>query len=75
MKKILIIVVVLLLFSAASDVSGKSTKFTKDRRAQVQQRRERILSNGNINNIYPKRFRVEWFIVNNKAQMGIIFNN
>ena len=47
----------------------------QDKRKMVQQRREKILRNGNIDNFYPKKFKVEWFLVNNRAHMGIIFNN
>lgn len=65
----------LLFFMGTSTVFGRTTRFTKDRRAQVQQRRDRILQKGNIDSVYPKKFRIEWFIVNNRAQMGIIFNN
>lgn len=43
------------------------------KRAEVAERRARIMRNGNINNRYPKKFQVEWFIVNNKAYMGLRF--
>ncbi len=32
------------------------------------------MNNGNIQNVYPKRFNIDWFVVNNKAYMGIFFN-
>lgn len=43
----------------------------KNKRDAVQARRDRILKNGNINNFYPKRFRVDWIIINNKAYMAL----
>ena len=70
--KSLILFIILSLF--ASTAVGGSTVFTKDRRAQVQQRRSRIMNNGNIQNVYPKRFNIDWFVVNNRAYMGIFFN-
>lgn len=72
MKKIIILIA--LLFLLASSADGKTTRFTKDRREQVQQRRDRIMQNGNIQNVYPKKFNIDWFVVNNRAYMGIFFN-
>lgn len=43
----------------------------KKQREAVQARRNRILQNGNVNNFYPKSFKIDWFIVNNKAYMAI----
>ena len=40
-----------------------------NKKAQIQQRRQRILHNGNINNFYPKAFKVEWIIINNRAYL------
>ncbi len=71
MKKIIILFI--MLFLLISSAEGRSTVFTKQRREQVQQRREKILKSGNIENAYPKKFNVDWFIVNNKAYMGIFF--
>lgn len=47
----------------------KQLKDTK--RAAVQQRRQRILQNGNINNFYPPAFKVRWIIINNRAYLMI----
>jgi len=41
----------------------------KDKQAQIQQRREAILYNGNINNFYPRALKVEWIIINNRAYL------
>ena len=40
-----------------------------NKKAQVQQRRQRILQNGNINNFYPPAYKVRWIIINNKAYL------
>lgn len=45
----------------------KQTRTNKT--AQVQERRQRILQNGNINNFYPRAFKVEWIIINNRAYL------
>lgn len=45
----------------------KQTK--ENKQAQIQERRQRILHNGNINNFYPRAFRVEWIIINNRAYL------
>ena len=45
----------------------KQTK--SDKQAQIQERRQRILQNGNINNFYPRAFKVEWIIINNRAYL------
>lgn len=45
----------------------KQTK--TDKQAKVQERRQRILQNGNINNFYPRAFKVEWMIINNRAYL------
>ena len=41
----------------------------KNHRAQVQERRAQIQYNGNINNFYPRAFKVEWIIINNRAYL------
>ena len=45
----------------------KQTKANKQ--AKIQARRQRILNNGNINNFYPRAFKVEWIIINNRAYL------
>ena len=40
-----------------------------DRQTQIQRRREQIQYNGNINNFYPRAFKVEWIILNNRAYL------
>lgn len=70
MKRLIFLIV---LVMCTSNAFGRSTRFTKERREQVQQRREQILNNGNIEKVYPKRFKIDWFIVNNRAYMGIFF--
>lgn len=70
MKAVLFILI--LLF--ATDVAA-ANKPKNSRRAEVQKRRERILHNGNIDNFYPKRFSIDWIVVNNRSYMGIIYNN
>ena len=72
MKKAFLAILIILIFTNVA--FGRSTRFTKERKAQVQQRRDRIMQNGNIDNIYPRQFNVEWFVANNKAYMGIFFN-
>ena len=76
-----IIFFLLIFFSVsacASDSRGRvSQRYSskaqaqKNKRDVIQARRDRILKNGNINNFYPKRFRVDWIIINNKAYMAL----
>tara|TARA_R100001509_G_scaffold142403_1_gene97781 strand:+ start:367 stop:588 length:222 start_codon:yes stop_codon:yes gene_type:complete len=65
-KYILFLIMVLFACNAAD---GNPYK-----REAVAQRRQRIMRNGNIDNFYAKSFNIEWFVVNNKAYMGIVFN-
>jgi len=48
----------------AVDKQAKANKQT-----QIQERRQRMLQNGNINNFYPRAFKVEWIIINNRAYL------
>ena len=48
----------------AVDKQAKASK-----QAEIQERRQSILHNGNINNFYPRAFRVEWIIINNRAYL------
>ena len=48
----------------AVDKQAKEKKQVK-----IQERRQRILHNGNINNFYPRAFKVEWIIINNRAYL------
>ena len=59
---------IILLFISTKTCAAKPYKNNA-----VAERRARIMRNGNINNHYPKKFQVEWFVVNNKAYMGIRF--
>lgn len=45
----------------------------KSRREAVAERRQRIQYNGNINNFYPRAFKVRWIIINNRAYL--MFNH
>jgi hypothetical protein len=45
----------------------KQTKANKQ--AKIQERRSRIQYNGNINNFYPRAFKVRWIIINNRAYL------
>ena len=69
MKAVLFILI--LLF--AGDVFA--AKPQNSRRAEVQKRRERIMHTGNIENFYPKRFKIDWIVINNRSYMGIIYNS
>ena len=66
--------IALMIFGTSNANAGESIS-RRQKREIVQERRDRIMRNGNIQNTYPKKFRIEWFLVNNKAYMGIIFNN
>ena len=70
MKAVLFILI--LLF--AGDVCA-ANKPKNSRRAEVQKRRDRIMHNGNIENFYPKRFNIDWIVINNRSYMGIIYNS
>ena len=72
MKQLLLLIIMIL---STSSVLARSTVFTKERRAQIQQRRERVLKSGDIKTVYPKRFKIDWFVVNNRAHMGIFWEN
>ncbi len=41
----------------------------QDKRERIQQRRQQIQYNGNINNFYPRAFKVRWIIINNRAYL------
>ena len=41
----------------------------KVKQEKVQERRAQIQYKGNINNFYPRAFRVEWIIINNRAYL------
>lgn len=72
MKQLFLLVILILCTSSSL---AKSTVFTKERRAQIQQRRERVLKNGDIKTVYPRKFKIDWFVVNNRAYMGIFWEN
>ena len=75
---VMLLVFVALMIFGTSDAKGAEVKrrmTQQEKRAIVQERRDKILRNGNIENVYPKKFRIDWFLVNNKAYMGIIFNS
>ena len=46
-----------------------NAQLEKARRAEVQARRQRALYQGNINNFYPRAFKVRWIIINNRAYL------
>lgn len=75
---VIVLVFVALMIFGTPNARGAEVKRRlthQEKKAVVQERRERILRNGNIENVYPKKFRIDWFLVNNKAYMGIIFNS
>ena len=81
MKAVLSILILLFagnLFAADSHSARQQLKKVRrtvdkqlqaSKKAQVQQRRQRILQNGNINNFYPPAYKVRWIIINNKAYL------
>ena len=46
-----------------------NAQLEKNRKAEVQARRQRSLYKGNINNFYPRAFKVRWIIINNRAHL------
>ena len=70
MKAVLFI---LILFFAGDVFAANKPK--NYRRSEVQKRRDRIMHNGNIENFYPKRFSIDWIVVNNRSYMGVFYNN
>ncbi len=85
MKKIMWVIVAVALMICSNRSDGANTygerqrlksvrrvvnkQLEQDRKEQVEQRRQRIQYNSNINNFYPRAFKVRWIIINNRAYL------